>query len=65
MQPVDTLAGGGFAVTLADSQGQTATLMLEARDLRTYQAFQAAVRRETGASFRYRPAGQPELLDAV
>jgi hypothetical protein len=41
------------------------TLMLVARNLETHQAFQAAVRRETGASFQYLPAGQPWLLDAV
>jgi hypothetical protein len=52
---VDTPDGIGFAVTVADQEGTTARLALQAHDLVTYERFQAAVWRETGCPFRYRP----------
>jgi hypothetical protein len=52
---VDTPDGVGFAVTVADQEGTTARLALQAHDLVTYERFQAAVRRETGCPFRYLP----------
>ncbi len=47
--------GWDFTVTVADQEGTTVTLALQANDLTTYERFQAAVLRETGCHFRYSP----------
>jgi hypothetical protein len=44
-------------VTVADQEGTTATLVLQPKDLVTYERFQAAVLRETGCRFQYLPWG--------
>jgi hypothetical protein len=44
-------------VTVADQEGTTVTLALQAGDLVTYERFQAAVLRETGCRFQYLPWG--------
>jgi hypothetical protein len=49
-----------WAVTVADQEGTTVTLALQAGDLQTYQCFQAAVLRETGCRFQYLPWGAPQ-----
>ena len=48
-----------WTVTVADRQGLTATVDLEAEDLQTYKHFQTALLRETGSPFRYLP-GDPQ-----
>ena len=50
-----TTSGCHWAVTVADRQGLTATVDLEAEDLQTYEHFQTALLRETGSPFRYMP----------
>jgi hypothetical protein len=55
VSPAYTPQGWGFTVTVADQEGTTVTLMLQADDLVTYERFQAAVRRETDGHFHYRP----------
>jgi hypothetical protein len=50
-----TAPGSRWAVTVADRQGVTATVDLEAEDLQTYEHFQTALLRETGSPFRYLP----------
>lgn len=58
VQPLEPPARNRLAVTLADGQGETVTVELEAHELQTYESFQAAVLRHTGCGFRYRPAGR-------
>jgi hypothetical protein len=55
VQSSDTAPGSRWAVTVADRQGLTATVDLEAEDLQTYEHFQTALLRETGSPFRYLP----------
>jgi hypothetical protein len=44
-----------WTVTVADRQGVSVTVDLEAEALQTYERFQAALLRETGSPFRYLP----------
>ena len=53
--PSPTAPGCRWAVTVADRQGVTVTVDLEAEELHTYERFQAALLRETGSAFRYLP----------
>lgn len=53
--PSHTAPGCCWAVTVADRQGVTVTVDLEAEALQTYERFQAALLRKTGSSFRYLP----------
>lgn len=46
-----------FTVIVADAEGTTVTLALQAKDLSAYERFQAAVLRETGCRFQYLPWG--------
>jgi hypothetical protein len=63
----------GVAVTVADREGVTITLVLRPADLATYSSFQAAVLRATGSPFRYLPdtvprgflAAQPAALTRI
>jgi hypothetical protein len=53
--PSHTAPGCCWAVTVADRQGVTVTVDLEAEALQTYERFQAALLRKTGSPFRYLP----------
>src|SRR4030095_15310212 len=63
----------GVAVTVADREGVTITLVLRPAALATYSSFQAAVLRATGSPFRYLPdtvprgflAAQPAALTRI
>ncbi len=48
-----TPQGVECTVTIADQEGTTVRLALQAHDLVTYERFQAAVQRETGSHFQY------------
>jgi hypothetical protein len=50
-----TAPGCCWAVTVADRQGVTVTVDLDAKELQTYECFQAALLRKTGSPFRYLP----------
>jgi|SRR5882724_1239958 len=53
--PSHTAPGCCWAVTVADRQGVTVTVDLEAEALQTYERFQAALLRKTGSPFCYLP----------
>ena len=53
--PSPTAPGRRWVVTVADRQGMTVTVDLQAEELHTYERFQAGLLRETGSPFRYLP----------
>jgi hypothetical protein len=53
--PSSTAPGCRWTVTVADRQGATVTVDIDAKELQTYERFQAALLRETGSPFRYLP----------
>lgn len=57
--PSNTVPECRWAVTVADGQGLTLTVVLASEELQTYERFQAALLRETGSPFRDLPV-QPQ-----
>jgi hypothetical protein len=59
--PSSTAPACCWAVTVADRQGgATMTVDIDAKELQTYERFQAALLRETGSPFRYLPV-EPQI----